>query len=129
MCALLSVCLLILPPEGIPGFEICTFKRLTNVPCPGCGLTRCGSNLLRGNVARATEYNPFGLAIIPAMVGLGILGVLPFRWRRGARQWLAPHSTACQRLLIVFTVAFVLFGFLRGFAVWRGWLEFPTNWF
>jgi hypothetical protein len=128
LCALLTVGLICMPPEGLPGIELCLFKRLTNIPCPGCGLTRCGSNLVRGNVVRATEFNPFGLAIIPVMVGMGVLGVLPRRWRERARRVMAPYGVACQRLLLVFTIAFVLFGLIRGFGVWRGWLEFPAQW-
>src|SRR3712207_7945107 len=42
------------------GVEMCAGKRLTNAPCPGCGMTRCGSNLVRGNVRRALQYHPLG---------------------------------------------------------------------
>jgi hypothetical protein len=117
-----------MPPEGLPGIDLCFFKRMTNLPCPGCGLTRCGSNLFRGNVERAAEYNPFGLAIIPLMAALGVLALVPRRWRERVRRRLTPWSTTCQRLLIAFTVAFVLFGLIRGLCVARGWIEFPTQW-
>src|ERR1700687_703545 len=103
-------------------------KRTTNLPCPGCGLTRCGSNLVRGNVARAFNYNPFGFIIIPVMAGMGVMAVLPGRWRGGIRQFQAAHSTAIHRILVVFTIGFVLFGLLRSVGVYGHWQEFPAKW-
>jgi hypothetical protein len=128
ICALLTLGLIVMPPEGIQGVELCMFKNATKLPCPGCGLTRCGSNLVRGNVARAIDYNPFGLVIIPAMAGIGVMAVLPRRWREGVRRFSAAHKVAFNRLLLVFTVCFVLFGLLRSLGVRAGWLQFPANW-
>src|SRR6266436_4332386 len=113
ICAVLTLGLILMPAEGLPGVELCMFKRTTNLPCPGCGLTRCGSNLVRGNVVRALNYNPFGFIIIPVMAGMGVMGVLPRRWSNRLRRSLMAHSTAWHRFLIVFTIAFVLFGLIR----------------
>jgi len=126
ICAVLTLGLFVMPAEGLPGVELCMFKRTTNLPCPGCGLTRCGSNLVRGNVARATEYNPFGLIIIPVMAGMGAMAVLPARWREGIRRFQAAHSMAFHRLLIVFTIGFVLFGLIRSVSVSAHWSNFFT---
>jgi len=126
ICAVLTLGLIIMPAEGLPGVELCMFKRTTNLPCPGCGLTRCGSNLVRGNVARAFNYNPFGLIIIPVMAGMGVMAVLPGRWRDRIRRFQAAHSTALHRFLIVFTIGFALFGLIRSVSVSAHWSNFFT---
>jgi hypothetical protein len=128
ICAVLTLGLIVIPPDGLNGVELCMFKRTTELPCPGCGLTRCGSNLMHGHVTRAIDYNPFGLVIIPSMAGMGVMAVLPRRWREGVRRFQAAHSTAYHRCLIVFTIAFVSFGFIRALSVWEGWMDFPARW-
>ena len=128
VCAVLTLALIVMPAEGLPGVELCMFKRTTNLPCPGCGLTRCGSNLVRGNVARAFNYNPFGFIIIPVMAGMGVMGVLPRRWSNRLRRSLMAHSTVWHRFLIVFTIAFVLFGLIRSLSIYEGWMDFPAAW-
>jgi hypothetical protein len=128
ICAVLTLGLIVIPPDGLNGVELCMFKRTTELPCPGCGLTRCGSNLMHGHVTRAIDYNPFGLVIIPAMAGMGVMAVLPRRWREGVRRFQAAHSTAYHRFLIVFTIAFVSFGFIRALSVREGWMDFPARW-
>ena len=48
-------------------FPGCTFRALTGLWCPGCGLTRGTHHLLRGDVAGALSSNvftPFALAAI-----------------------------------------------------------------
>jgi len=124
--AVLTVALFFMPPDGVPGVDLCMFKNSTGLPCPGCGLTRCGSNLVRGNFARAFNYNPFGFVIIPVMAGMGVMAVLPRRWRDGVRRFLKAHSTAYHRALIVFTIAFVLFGLIRSVSVSVRWSSFFT---
>jgi hypothetical protein len=124
ICAVLTVGLFVMPVEGLPGVELCMFKRSTNLPCPGCGLTRCGANLVRGNLERAFDYNPFGLVIIPMMIGLGVIGLLPKRWRCAALRTRVTRSTTYNRTLIAFTVGFVLFGVVRSYCVFKGWDTF-----
>lgn len=35
----------------------CVFKSITELPCPGCGLTRGFRALFHGNIIRAEQYN------------------------------------------------------------------------
>ena len=35
----------------------CLFHQITNLYCPGCGITRCMFSLLEGNVGKAFQYN------------------------------------------------------------------------
>lgn len=53
---------------GIP----CLFRRLTGIPCPGCGLTRALLCLLRGDIRGALAYNALAIPIFA--LALTILG-------------------------------------------------------
>jgi len=64
-------------PEALPALEVCTFRALTGLPCPGCGLTRGFCAVAHGRFAQATGFHPFsvplfGLALVflasPALV-------------------------------------------------------------
>lgn len=38
---------------------VCYFKRITGIPCPGCGLTRSFLLILQGKFSQAWELHPF----------------------------------------------------------------------
>lgn len=70
---------------GLPLPDACTFRRVTGVPCPGCGLTRCFICLMRGDVARAWGYNPSGLllfVVVAAQVPYRMLQLMRIRWQQ-----------------------------------------------
>lgn len=46
----------------------CTFKQLTGLDCPGCGLTRAMHALMTGDPLRAINHNIVILAIFPIAV-------------------------------------------------------------
>jgi len=52
------------------GSTICPIALLTGVACPGCGMTRAASALLRGNIGLALDYHP----LIPLLVVLVVGG-------------------------------------------------------
>ena len=40
-------------------FDInCMIRRLTGIPCPGCGMSRAVYNIFKGNVAEAFRFHP-----------------------------------------------------------------------
>jgi hypothetical protein len=45
-------------------YNICLFKRITNIPCPSCGSSRAILSLLKGNIIDSIKWNPFGIIIL-----------------------------------------------------------------
>jgi hypothetical protein len=59
------------------GVVLCPFRRCTGGYCPGCGLTRSGGRLLRGDVAGSWRLHPYLLIAVAQVVVLGsVLAVL-----------------------------------------------------
>jgi hypothetical protein len=78
----------------VSGLPLCPFAYFSGVPCPGCGLTRAGLCLLRGDVQGAMALSPLAPIVVP-FVGLVVARAfwlyvrgraeLPPRWvTRGA---------------------------------------------
>lgn len=71
-----------LPPRWIPP---CGFHLMTGHPCPTCGFTRMGLDLLKGDLPTAFRMNPFlflMLAVLVFWVVLGAAAWLAGRWLR-----------------------------------------------
>jgi len=106
---------LIHPPHG-SGLAVCWLKATTGIPCPGCGLTRSLSCVVRGLFSEAWSYHPFGLILAPVLLTIAIVGILP----RGMRDRIAaaiarsPMWTDVAYVLLV--VSFVGFGLYRALA-------------
>lgn len=65
------------------GLPPCTFRELTGVNCPHCGMTTCFANLVRGKMVAAWHANPAGIPLavawalaIPYCLGIAFCG----RW-------------------------------------------------
>jgi hypothetical protein len=128
LCALFSVIVVLMPPEGIPGLDLCVYKSLTGLPCPGCGITRSGSNLARGNFARAFNYHPFGPVLMPPIFLLGVMALLPRLWRDRVRSRVLTVANPLRRFYLALVVVFVVFGLLRSWCVFERWMTFPAEW-
>lgn len=67
---------------GAGGPTICPFALLTGTACPGCGLTRAGVALVRGDVAGAFAFHPL---VVPVALALGAAWLVGLARRRGRR--------------------------------------------
>ena len=73
------------------GPVLCPFRRCTGGYCPGCGLTRSGGRLLRGDVVGSYQQHPylvFGVAQAAAFLALWNLGSTALKQR--LRRWYRP---------------------------------------
>ncbi|MGW0037537.1 DUF2752 domain-containing protein [Gordonia sp. NPDC003376] len=119
----------LLDPIGIQhGPELCVFRRLTGLPCPGCGLTRSWVMTAHGDLGHAFSFNLFGplTFAVAALVVVGALWVVitgrgPRRAGTGGRM---PRWGV--RVLIGVLVLFLVYGVARGVDAGFGWGLFPA---
>ncbi|WLP89897.1 DUF2752 domain-containing protein [Gordonia sp. NB41Y] len=119
----------LLDPVGIQhGPELCLFRRLTGLPCPGCGLTRSWVMTAHGDLGQAFSFNLFG-PLTFAAAALVVLGAL---WLvitgRGPRR-AGAHGRMPRwgvRVLIGLLVLFLVYGVARGADAGFGWGLFPA---
>ena len=102
---------------GLPSgaaFTVCAFRRLTGIPCPGCGLTRAMAALARGELLLALQFHPFAPLVAAQAVALwGAIGAAVLRHRP-----LALPPRLLERLVLWQGAAFV--------ALWLGRLATGT---
>jgi hypothetical protein len=51
----------------LDGIWACPLKRITGLPCPGCGMTRAVRLVLRGDFAAATHMHPLVWLVLPML--------------------------------------------------------------
>jgi hypothetical protein len=63
--------------------SICLFRRVSGVPCPGCGMTRAFAHLAKGEWTEAARDHPLSFLVAPELAlgwslwGLALGGRLP----------------------------------------------------
>ncbi|MYC76125.1 DUF2752 domain-containing protein [Candidatus Poribacteria bacterium] len=61
----------------------CIFHLVTDVPCPGCGMTRACLALTHGHFADAWHYHPFSFLVIGLAMGMAFFSAwLKNAWTR-----------------------------------------------
>ncbi|MDQ6526443.1 DUF2752 domain-containing protein [Nocardioides sp. LHD-245] len=108
--AALGVSLFLSPEHIEDGPIICPFRRLTGLPCPGCGLTRSWVYLTHGWWRESFLAHPFGPLFATVMVALAVVAVRA-RVRRSA--------TPSLDRLVRHPVAVVVLAAWLGFALVR----------
>jgi hypothetical protein len=104
----------------------CLFKRLTGLPCPGCGLTRGLVCMAHGDVAGAALLNPLALLLFPAFVALALAAVLPAPLRLRLSDWIEARERLFNLLGIGAGVALLANGVGR--IIWILCLGHPSIW-
>ncbi|HLW68775.1 MAG TPA: DUF2752 domain-containing protein [Gemmataceae bacterium] len=132
-CLLAAVYVILQPPVdglgkwGIP--DLCTLHRYTGAPCPGCGMTRSGANLVRGNFGAAFNYHPLGFILHPILFGLAVLSVLPYSVRDAVAKGISRRARWLRRAETAFLIVFLIFGVVRFALVFSKLMSFPGKWF
>ena len=105
---LLAVAALLAVNPTDDGPTICPIAFMTGVACPGCGMTRAASALLRGDVDTALGYHP----LIPLIVALAIAGWAWAMLGRAGKVGPIPHRVV-NLVLIGVGVSLVAVWLLR----------------
>jgi hypothetical protein len=92
---------------------LCPFREMTGLPCPTCGATRAGLELLAGHVLLAFRMNPPAAALLLAVVPylayaltVSWLDLPRLRLRFSPRDWLLCRGAAAA--VVVATWAFLI---------------------
>jgi hypothetical protein len=87
------------PPAGA-AFILCPFRRLTGVPCPGCGMTRALAHLAKGEWTAALRDHPLAPVLAAeacaawAACGLPAADRLRQRAAAAADRWVLWNAVA-----------------------------------
>ncbi len=76
---LVIIALYIFVTAALGDAGICFFKLIYGIPCPGCGLTRSLTSLIRGNVLDAFHYHPMFPLVLAAPAAVLLRKHEPFR--------------------------------------------------
>jgi hypothetical protein len=121
LCIAVLLLSLALPSSGLFGrFPLCLFRRVTGLPCPGCGLSHAFSALSRGEAAQAAFYHPMGplLWFVAFFASTGIFWPRK-TWEEFGALFRRRRSIFLLSVLCFF-VLMLLFGSLRIlFLLWR----------
>ena len=79
----------------------CIFHSVTDVPCPGCGMTRACIALTHAHFAEAWRYHPFSFLIVCLAVGIAFFpSYLKNTW--------AGYTLKTRNLIVIFGIVFCL---------------------
>ena len=84
----------------------CLLKRLTGIPCPFCGTTRCLQACSRLDFAAALHWNPLALAVGVVIAAWFIAWAVDRLWNR---RWLGVLRRALQVRALKFGLIGALF--------------------
>ena len=120
-----SIVLVALGGPSRLGIELCWLRRMTGLPCPGCGMTRAVCHLVQGHWTEAIGLHPFSLLVVP----WALVTITSPLWAESSRLRLRRRLERHRRgFAIVYgsvVVAFVVYGFLRALAVVAGFAILP----
>jgi hypothetical protein len=104
-----------LPQGGLFGVDVCQFKKLTGLPCFGCGLTRSFIATAHLHLGRALAYHPLGLVLFPLALVLAATLPLSGEQRERLVGWTRLHRVWVNRGGAALLVFFIGYGLLRIF--------------
>lgn len=79
----------------------CIFHSVTDVPCPGCGMTRACIALTHAHFTEAWRYHPFSFLIVCLAVGIAFF---PLHLKN---TWTG-YTLKTRNLIIIFGIVFCL---------------------
>lgn len=104
---------IVLPNSGDLGVSLCWFKRWTDLPCPGCGLTRCFTCISHGRFHDALHFHPMGPLVYLIAVVSALTLLIGEKRRIKLATFFSLHQRAASFVYWGFVSSFIAFGLLR----------------
>jgi len=104
----------------------CLFKRLTHLPCPGCGMTRSLVHLAHGDLVGALLFNPVGPLLFAMLLAVALAALLSARQRQEAGIWIEAHGAWFNAFGVGLGVALLVNGIAR--IAWIVWGHHASVW-
>lgn len=86
----------------------CLFHKITNLYCPGCGVTRMIISLLKGNLYQAFRYNMLIFILTPFLMFFIFDHIISRKKQRDALYEKIPNS-----IWYILIIVLVIFGIIR----------------
>lgn len=86
----------------------CLFHKITNLYCPGCGVTRMIVSLLKGNLYQAFRYNMLIFILTPFLMFFIFDYIISRKKQRDALYEKIPNS-----IWYILIIVLVIFGIIR----------------
>jgi hypothetical protein len=112
LCLCFLLLILLHPPAGLP-FRLCLFHRMFGVDCPGCGMTRGLSHLIRGHGVSALQSHPFSPLVLVYLIVQSMSPFLPFGLKMQIAAGMSRHEKLIGILFWILTGLFLLYGLGR----------------
>ena len=81
----------LLPPDWVMhGPQLCIFKLMSGMPCPGCGLTRAIVLAMHGDLSGSLYFHPLGMLFV--LGALLLAAVDGYVWWRSWQPGRTPRS-------------------------------------
>lgn len=90
----------------------CLFHSVTEIPCPGCGMTRACISISRANFGDAWYYHPFSFLIVGLCIGVAFF---PLQTRKIWSNYTQKTRTIVLILGIVFCLSIWIMKIKNGF--------------
>jgi hypothetical protein len=65
--------------------QICLFRYLADIPCPGCGVTSSVVAISKGDIARAVKTNPAGVVVVAGIAAQAFFHGMAVCWPKQER--------------------------------------------
>ncbi len=86
----------------------CLFHKITNLYCPGCGVTRMIISILKGNLYQAFRYNMLIFILTPFLMFFSFDYIISRKKQRDALYEKIPNS-----IWYILIIVLVIFGIIR----------------
>jgi hypothetical protein len=110
LAAVVVAAAFVLPGDGTGFFQVCWFRSLSHLPCPGCGLSRSLASITHLQLGESVTYHPFGLLVFVLLSAILAVSLSPAPIRARAAAWLDARDARVRSVYMTGVGAFLAYG-------------------